>query len=181
MLSGFYLQSESESCSVMSNSLWPHGLYNPWNSPGQNTGVGSHSLLKGIFLTQGSNSGLPHCRWILYHLSHQGSPCLQKEEVKESEVAQSCPTLCNPMDSPCTNLHPWDFLGKSTGMGCHFLLQGIFLTQGSNPGLPHCRQMLYRLSHQGSSKPDSNLSASLHLYCYYPNLSCCHCSPGLLY
>ena len=48
-------------------------------------------------------------------------------------------------------LHPWDFLGKSTGVGCHFLLQGIFLTQGSNPGLPHCRQTLYRLSYQGIS------------------------------
>ena len=47
-------------------------------------------------------------------------------------------------------LRPWDFLGKSTGEGCHFLLQGIFPTQGSNPGLPHCRQTLYRLSHQGS-------------------------------
>ena len=47
-------------------------------------------------------------------------------------------------------LCPWDFLGKNTGVGCHFLLQGIFLTQGSNPGLPHCRQMLYPLSHQGS-------------------------------
>ena len=44
---------------------------------------------------------------------------------------------------------PWDFLGKSTGVGCHFLLQGIFLTQGSNPGLPHCGQRLYHLSHQG--------------------------------
>ena len=46
----------------MSSSLWPHGLYNPWNFPGQNTGVGSHSLLQGIFPTQGSNPGLPHCR-----------------------------------------------------------------------------------------------------------------------
>ena len=47
-------------------------------------------------------------------------------------------------------LLPCDFLGKSTGVGCHFLLQRIFLTQGSNPGLPYCRQMLYHLSHQGS-------------------------------
>ena len=46
--------------------------------------------------------------------------------------------------------HPWNFLGKSTGVGCHFLLQGIFLTRGSNLGLPHCGQTLYRLSHQGS-------------------------------
>ena len=58
----------------MSNSLRPHGLYSPWNSPGQNTGVGSLSLLQGIFPTQGSNPGLLHCRQILYQLSHHGSP-----------------------------------------------------------------------------------------------------------
>ena len=66
-------KSESESHSVVSDSLWPHGLYSPWNSLGQNTGVGSLSLLQGIFPTQGSNPGLPHCRWILYQLSHKGS------------------------------------------------------------------------------------------------------------
>ena len=64
----------SESHSVVSNSLWCHGLYSPWNSPGQNTGAGSLSLLQGIFPTQGSNPGLPLCRWILYQLSHKGSP-----------------------------------------------------------------------------------------------------------
>ena len=53
-------------------TLWPHGLYSPWNSPGQNVGVGS--LLQGIFTTQVLNPGLPHCRWILYQLSHQGRP-----------------------------------------------------------------------------------------------------------
>ena len=46
----------------------------PWNSPGKISGVGSHSLLQEIFLTQGVNSGLLHGRWILYSLSHQGSP-----------------------------------------------------------------------------------------------------------
>ena len=69
--------SESESHSLMFNSLQPHGLYglySPWNSPGQDTGVGSLSLLQGIFPTQGSNPGLPHCRQILYQLSHKGSP-----------------------------------------------------------------------------------------------------------
>ena len=50
------------------------GLHSPWNSPGQNTGVGSLSLLQGIFLTQGSNPGLLNCKRILYQLSHQGSP-----------------------------------------------------------------------------------------------------------
>ena len=56
------------------DSLQLHGLYSPWNSPGQNTGAGSCSLLQGIFPTQGSNPGLLHCRWILYCLRHQGSP-----------------------------------------------------------------------------------------------------------
>ena len=65
---------ESESCSVMANSLQPHELYSPWNSPGQNTGVGSLSLLQVIFPTQGSNPGHSHCRQILYQLTHQGSP-----------------------------------------------------------------------------------------------------------
>ena len=62
----------------MSNSLQPHGLHSPWTSSGQNTGVGSLSLLQGIFPTQGSNPGLPHCRRILYQLSHKGSPLLLK-------------------------------------------------------------------------------------------------------
>ena len=61
-------KSESESCSVVSNSLRPHGLYSQWNSPGQNTRVGSLSLLR-IFPIQGSNQGLLHYRQILYHLS----------------------------------------------------------------------------------------------------------------
>ena len=68
------IDGESESDSVMSDSLWPHGLYSPWNSPGQNIAVGSLSLLQGIFPTQGSNPGLPHCRRILYRLSPKGSP-----------------------------------------------------------------------------------------------------------
>ena len=53
---------------------------------------------------------------------------------------------------PARLLHPWDFPGKNTGVGCHFLLQGIFPTQGQNPDLPHCRQIVYCLNHQGSLK-----------------------------
>ena len=70
----------SESHSVMSNSLQPNGLYSSWNSPGQNTGVGSPSHVHGIFWTQGSNPGLPLCRRILYQLSHLGS-CIVKAMV----------------------------------------------------------------------------------------------------
>ena len=67
-----YIQSESSS--VVSDSLQPHELYSLWNSPGQNTGVGSLSLLQGIFPIKGSNPILPHCRQILYQLSRKGSP-----------------------------------------------------------------------------------------------------------
>ena len=71
------LKNESDNRSVVPNSMWPHGLVPtkllcPWNSPSKNTGVGCHALLQGIFLTQGSNSGLLHCRQSLYRLSYQG-------------------------------------------------------------------------------------------------------------
>ena len=66
-------------------------------------------------------------------------------------VAQLCPTLCSLVNcsQPGSSVHG-DSTGKNTGVGCHALLQGIFLTQGLNPGLPHCRRILYCLSHQGS-------------------------------
>ena len=65
----------TRSCLILCNLI---GLYSPWNSPGQNTGVGSLSLLQGIFLTQGSNPCLPCCRQILYQVSHKGSPRILK-------------------------------------------------------------------------------------------------------
>ena len=91
-------KSESESHLVVSDSSQPHGLYCPWNSPGQNTGVDSLSLLQGIFPTQGSNPGLPHCRWILYQLSHRGSL-----GVLEWEAQEGCNLYIHTLmaDSPC--------------------------------------------------------------------------------
>ena len=66
-------------------------------------------------------------------------------------VTQSCPALCNPMHCslPGYSVHG-DSSGQNIGVGCHFILQGIFPTQGLNPGLPHCRQTLYPLSPQGN-------------------------------
>ena len=101
------------SCSVIVNSLQPHGLYSarllcPWNSPGKNTGVGCHALLQGIFLTQGSNPHLlclMHWRQILYPLSQQGSP---EGSLKwKYLVSQSCLTLCDPMgySPPGSSVH----------------------------------------------------------------------------
>ena len=78
------------------------------------------------------------------------SPLDTLKSESESEVTQSCDSLRPHGLQPTTLLSPWGFPGKSTGVGCHFLLQRIVWTQGSNPGLPHCKQMLYCLGHQGS-------------------------------
>ena len=68
-------------------------------------------------------------------------------------ATRSCPSVCNPMDysQPSSSVHVHS-PGKNTRVGCHSLLQGIFLTPGSNMGLLHCRQMIYHLSHLGSLK-----------------------------
>ena len=82
-------------------------------------------------------------------------------------IAQLCPTLCDPMDCsrPGSSVHG-DSLGKNTGVGCHALLQGIFPTQGLNPGLPHCKQIIYQLSYQGNPyllwKPSQVLGGKCH-------------------
>ena len=66
----------------------------------------------------------------------------------DREVAQSCPTLCDPMATRF--LRPWNFLGKGTGVGCLFLFQGTSQPRDQTQVFPHCRQTLYCLSHQGS-------------------------------
>ena len=176
---------ESESRSVVSNSLRPHGLYSPWNSPGQNTGVGSLPLLQGIFPTQGSNLGLLHCRRILYQLSHQGSPNRNKmpnkimhlnlktvphqsreklSSMKPVPGAKRLGNHCSCLRESESESHsvvsnslrphglysPWNSPGQNTGVGSRSLLQGIFPTQGSNPGLPYCRWIL---SAESQGKP----------------------------
>ena len=64
------------------------------------------------------------------------------------KVTHLCLTLCNPFATLCSSL--WNFPGQNIGLGNLSLLQGIFPTQGSNPGPPHCRQIPYQLSHKGS-------------------------------
>ena len=116
------------SCSVGSYFLWPHRrqptrLRHPWDFPGKNTGVGCHFLLQ----------------------------C--KKVKSESEVAQSCPTLCDPRDcSPPSSSVRGILQARVLEWVAMAFSQGIFLTQGSNLGLPHCKQFLYHLSHQGSPK-----------------------------
>ena len=95
-------------------------------------------------------------RDLFVHQPHSFRVCTEypiKKEKKESEFAQSSLTVCNPMDCSLagSSIHPWDFPGKSTGVGCHFLLQEIFLAQELNLGLQHCRQMLLPSEPPGKS------------------------------
>ena len=117
---------------------------------GQNTGVGSHSLLQGIFPTQGSNPGLPQSRQIMYQLSPRGS-MQRTDKVQYASAwgcAQSCLSLCDPIDCklPGSSVHGI-LQARILEWGCHFLLQGICPTQGLNPCLLHCRWIPYPLSH----------------------------------
>ena len=139
-------QSYQTLCNPMDCS--PPGSLVHRDSLGKNIGVGSLSLLQGIFPTQGSSPGLLHCRKILYQLSHQGSPSyISYMNVK---LLSRVRLFGTPWTVTYQAPSSMGFSGKNTGVRCHFLLQGIFLTQGSNPGLLHCRWTLYQLSHEGS-------------------------------
>ena len=162
------------SCSVMSDSLRPYGLQParllcPWNFPGKDTGVSCHFLLQGIFLTLGSNLHLvcllhwqvdrrftavpPGKSNIEYYQglnTQKINSNIRSDQISRSVVSNS---LRPHGLQPTRLLSPCDFPGKSTGVGCHCLLQGIFPTQGSNLGLPHCRQML--LPSEQTGKPNN--------------------------
>ena len=84
-------ESEREIHSTVSSSLRPHGLYSPWNSPDQNTGVGSLPLLQQIFLAQDSNWGLLQCRQVLHQLSSEGSPGMLRVLIKSSTITAGAP------------------------------------------------------------------------------------------
>ena len=88
-------------------------------------------------------------------------------------VSQSCPTPCDFMDC---SLCSWNSLDKNTGVGCHALFQGIFPTQGLNPGLSNCRQILYHLSHQGSPRKSTGVGCHFLLQGIFPTQGL---NPGL--
>ena len=92
-------------------------------------------------------------------------------EVRTSYQSVSCSVMPDSLQphglQPTRILCPWDFPGKDSGVGCHFLLQGIFPTQGLNPGLLHCREILYQLSYKGSPKElreELSLSVTINLF-----------------
>ena len=128
--------------------------YNKCN-PQHSTGV---IFTRSKYRLQGHDSdsmGLESCCPDTNHFSSSYSPCCAVLCL----VAQSCPTLCDPLDCspPGSSVHG-ESPGKTTGVGCHALLQDIFPTQGSNPGLPHCRWIPFCLSHQESHIIDLPLS-----------------------
>ena len=173
------LVNVSVSCSVSSDSLRllgpePASLLRPWDFPGKNTGVGCHALLQRIFPTQGSNPRLLHCSrfftvWatrsdlvprgkytfcpLTIHKRIYWASCAHERKWKWSRSVVS-DSLQPHVLQPARLLRSWDFPDKNTGVGRHFLLQGIFPTQGSNPGAPHSRQKIYHLSPQGKPVPN---------------------------
>ena len=108
----------AKSCLTLCKSMdW---LYSPWGSPGQNTGVGSLSLLQGIFPTQGSNPGLPHCRQILYQLSHKGSPRILEWVADPFSSGSSWPRSCTGVSCIAGRFFTnWARLRKALNLAYH--------------------------------------------------------------
>ena len=132
-IQGYIVCLVIQSCLTLCNPVYELQqlrLLCPQDFPGKNTGVGCNFPPPGDL----RNPGINPCLLCLLF-------CLD---------TQSCPNLCDPMNfsPPGSSVHG-DSPGKNTGVDSHVLFQGIFPTQGSNPGFPHCRQTLYHLSHQG--------------------------------
>ena len=147
-----------------------------WNaSMPRHTGLCSETIKKRD--DTHDNHEMPLCPWskpcctfsqrmpdILQHIS----PPLGEKKKKKKWKLLGCFRLCDPMD-PTRLLCPWDFPGKNTGVGCHSLLQGIFSNQGSNLGLPHCRQSLYLVSDQGSPSPLGEPEVTIGTGIHFPS------------
>ena len=124
----------------MSDSLQPCGLYTPWNSLGLNTGVGSLSLLQGIFLTQGSKPGIPHCRRFLYQLSHKGNPGTLQWVAYLFPSRSSTPRNWTGSPALQTDSLPTELSGKLIDTYEFILLQindWIYIWVGENKHIPH--------------------------------------------
>ena len=141
--------------SVVSDSSRPHGLQPtrllcPWDFQARVLEwVAIAFSVKQLTSNYTGKGGRRHRKnesFTVYEVFHRRTLC-----VSGRLVAQSCLTPCDPIDCslPGSSVHG-DSPGKNTEVGCHALPQGIFSTQGSNPGLTHCRKILYSMSHQGS-------------------------------
>ena len=123
----------------MSDSLWPRGLCSPWNSLSKNIGVGSRSLLQGIFPSQGWSPGILHCRQILYQLIHQGSPIFRVHFVLWDVVLTLCWVMCLGLESHRPSEKKFFFIPHS---GLHTLHCIWFLCSSINDNI-HFKEILW--------------------------------------
>ena len=118
--------------------------------------MGFSRVLEWVVISFSGGSSQPRDQTQVSHIVGRRFTIWANREVLNFPAAaaatslQSCPTLCDPTDGSPPGFSVHGVSQARKWVGSHFLLQGIFLTQGSNPGLPHCRQTLYWLSHQGS-------------------------------
>ena len=157
----------SESYSVMSDSLRPHGLYSPWNSPGQNTGVGSFSLPQGIFPTQESNPGLLHCRKIFFtswgtreaQVYWSGYPIHFPADLPDTGIKTGSPAL--QVDSLLTELSGkplwWWWAQRSYQQGQHCFGPSTLVKRQSRRQMKHCRPRKPFCSSHTSGPSDTGL------------------------
>ena len=151
----------------MPSSLWPHGPYSPWNSPGQNTGVGSLSLLQRIFPTQGSNSGLLNCRQILYQLSYT-SLVVQWLRLCLHCRGQGFDSLSGNKDLTCHRVWPWEGAEDKSSLEKHQRLPMSSLF--STLSFLH----LYPLSFSLSLSVSLFLCACLRVFVWLPHIPGVH-------
>ena len=139
-------------------------IHNQWNT------VGSSEINVCTYYGQLIyNKGSKNTQWrkdSLFNKLCWGNWTIIFKRIEKTEIGIFSNTISVMSNSlgpqglqPTRLLCLWDFPGKNTGVGCHFLLQGIFLTQGLKPGLPHCRQTLYCLSHLGSTIPYTKINS----------------------
>ena len=141
-------------CEPLCGVAWPSSYQGSWLPPQR------------VIQKTRAKAAMPFVTWpqklhiviFAYPTSHLRQPWFSVcRDCVLGLVAQSGPTLCNPMDcSPPGSSVCGDSPGKNTGVSCQALLQGSFPTQGSNPSLPHCRQILHHLSHQGNPTSQVN-------------------------
>ena len=137
-------------------NLWLPGGKDEGKGIVRESGINMYTLIylkwitsKDLLYSTGNSAQCYVAAWVGMGGELGKNRCMYGSESERRLVTQSCPTLWDPMDCqlPAPLFMEISRQGR-TGMGCHFLLQ-VFTTRGSNPGLLHCRQILYQLSHQG--------------------------------
>ena len=141
---------------------WPDSTSQPLvGEGGQMKGTWGKSLVVQWFRLSDFTVGLVQ-PWLW---NQDPASCLARPKARVPPLG---PTVCNPWTVAARALCPWNSPGKNTAVGCHSLLQGLFPTQELNPGLLHCRQLLYHLNHQGSPKFRGKMKGMFYITLFFP-------------